>query len=194
MIYARLCFDDFHTFLLAQLSKYLADIFFDLSIYLFASVLRRKNDVILASILRVRCAFDLGLFCFIEHDENLLDFLCNAVAKPFTVYHGGFVTYTKVLYLPPVEPGVYFHALEGAKNEKNAGKPAFFGVHLFCTHYVVEAMRTMSLSSPSVYGYPSHPRCQSRDGNYRHKGNFYVNRLLLSDHRKTYSGFHRNQL
>ena len=27
----------------------------------------------------------------------------------------------------------------GRKNEKNAGKPAFFGVHLFCTHYVVEA-------------------------------------------------------
>ena len=24
----------------------------------------------------------------------------------------------------------------GRKNEKNAGNPAFFGVHLFCMHYV----------------------------------------------------------
>jgi hypothetical protein len=32
------------------------------------------------------------------------------------------------------------------KNEKNAGKPAFFGVHLFCTHYVVEAARDSRLS------------------------------------------------
>ena len=30
----------------------------------------------------------------------------------------------------------------GEKNEKNAGKPAFFRVHLFCTHYVVEARGT----------------------------------------------------
>ena len=82
----------FHTLLLAQLSKYLADIFFNLSVYLFASVLRCKDDVILASILRVRCAFDLVLFCFVKHILNLLDFLCNADAKPYTLYHGGFLT------------------------------------------------------------------------------------------------------
>lgn len=68
MIYARLCFDDFHAFLLTQLSKYLTNIYFYLSVYLFASVLRGKNDVILVSILRMRCAFDLVLFCSIEHN------------------------------------------------------------------------------------------------------------------------------
>ena len=62
----------FHTLLLAQLSKYLADIFFNLSVYLFASVLRCKDDVVLASILRVRCAFDLVLFYFIEHVKTSL--------------------------------------------------------------------------------------------------------------------------
>ncbi len=50
MIGARFCLDDLNIFLLAQFSKYLPYVFLQRSVYLFSTVLRGKNYVVLASV------------------------------------------------------------------------------------------------------------------------------------------------
>ena len=47
MIFTRFCFYDFHTFLLAQFSDYLSNIFFDFTVDCFSAIFRRKCDTVL---------------------------------------------------------------------------------------------------------------------------------------------------
>lgn len=49
MVGTRFCFDYFYPFLFTQRSKYLADIFFNLTIYYHSAILGRKYYMILTS-------------------------------------------------------------------------------------------------------------------------------------------------
>ena len=62
VVWACLCFYNFHTFLFAQLSQNLSDILFDLTVYYHPTVFRCKYYMILASPCRVLQCFDFLLF------------------------------------------------------------------------------------------------------------------------------------
>ena len=103
MIWARLCFYNFHSLLLTQLSQYLSDIFPDLTIYCHSPIFWCEYHMILAS----PCCVLQTFYIFFFHRKDLLVLYCCSWLTATLFYQKVFSLYN-FFYSPRLSRGLSF--------------------------------------------------------------------------------------